>query len=648
LDPYVLGASLESTTLNESDDIQSKLLKKRSYPNLLYTYPTQKSLIGGPSGAGQEDSSTPGPGDAASPTHKTELEKAVLSDCISTNFMFSHLPNEQQNHVLRCFEKFKVRDHEILYRQGDQSDYCYMLFQGDVDVEVDGTKVKPSKNPEDRGEKYQIFGELALLTASPHKATIKATTPCIFFRLKRSDFQKALSPTEALPEGMDERMKILKRACPPELLEYLEDDEAALKKLVTGMTSRSFSKGEVLSQSSDIVGFVIIAKGLAVATMEGKGYDDLSIGPGEAQTSYGWRMFASDARVERRIVAASDGEALILTKEAFANAFGNHGGAPVLEHLANKRQARIQLQQIAVFKDSALDTKQCDGLLDLMHHCEYSHTKDEIIMKAGQKVEAAMHFVREGCVTLELNKGQTKQRIEKGSFFGEKNMLLDQNKDGQKHFRFRSPVTAIAHPNTKVDILYLEDCRKVVNTRLLGLGHAPVSAINSFIQWSDIKRHKMLGTGSFGQVWLASIPNQDGSSMDGHERQIVALKVQSKHQIVQASAVDRTIAERNILASLHSPFVIRLYSTFQDDCRLYMIMSLLQGGELESLIPEDGLPEASAKFYAAGILEGLTYMHRHHIIHRDVKPGNVLIDEKGYPVLIDMGFGEYNNCFVRY
>jgi len=175
-----------------------------------------------------------------------------------------------------------------------------------------------------------------------------------------------------------------------------------------------------------------------------------------------------------------------------------------------------------------------------------------------------------------------------------------------------------------------------------------VSAINSFIQWSDIKRHKMLGTGSFGQVWLASIPNQDGSSMDGHERQIVALKVQSKHQIVQASAVDRTIAERNILASLHSPFVIRLYSTFQDDCRLYMIMSLLQGGELESLIPEDGLPEASAKFYAAGILEGLTYMHRHHIIHRDVKPGNVLIDEKGYPVLIDMGFGEYNNCFVRY
>jgi serine/threonine protein kinase len=78
-----------------------------------------------------------------------------------------------------------------------------------------------------------------------------------------------------------------------------------------------------------------------------------------------------------------------------------------------------------------------------------------------------------------------------------------------------------------------------------------------------------------------------------------------------------------------------------------MITSLLQGGELESIIPDDGLAESAAKFYAAGILEGLAYMHRRHIIHRDVKPENVLINEKGYPVLIDLGFGKNKKCVYQ-
>ena len=72
-----------------------------------------------------------------------------------------------------------------------------------------------------------------------------------------------------------------------------------------------------------------------------------------------------------------------------------------------------------------------------------------------------------------------------------------------------------------------------------------------------------------------------------------------------------------------------------------MVTSVAQGDELESLIPDDGMCEASAKFYAVGVFEGLAYMHRRHIIHRDIKQQNILINEKGYPVLIDFGSGEY-------
>jgi protein kinase A len=72
-----------------------------------------------------------------------------------------------------------------------------------------------------------------------------------------------------------------------------------------------------------------------------------------------------------------------------------------------------------------------------------------------------------------------------------------------------------------------------------------------------------------------------------------------------------------------------------------MVTCLLQGGELESLIPDDGMPESSAKFYAASILEGLAYMHRRHLIHRDIKTSNILLNERGYPTIIDFGFAKY-------
>ena len=209
---------------------------------------------------------------------------------------------------------------------------------------------------------------------------------------------------------------------------------------------------------------------------------------------------------------------------------------------------------------------------------------------------------------------------------------------------FRSPYAAIAAPTSKIDILYLEECRKVINTTVLGLGqNATINAIDQSLKWSDIERHDLLGAGSYGQVYLASTPAEAQGSSGGtkKERRMVALKIQAKHQLAQSrDRAERAVAERNVMASLHSPFSIRLLASFQDSERLYMVTTVMQGGELESLIPQDGLSEGAAKFYAAGILEGLSYMHRHHIIHRDLKPANVLIDAKGYPVLIDLGFGQ--------
>ena len=183
-----------------------------------------------------------------------------------------------------------------------------------------------------------------------------------------------------------------------------------------------------------------------------------------------------------------------------------------------------------------------------------------------------MYFVREGTVRLELNRGKDKRTIERGGYFGEKNMLLDQNKsDSEKCYQQRNLITAIAaSPTTKVDILYLEECSKVVNTSTIGLGlNSSVISIDDSVQWNDLTRHKLIGTGSFGQVWLASTEKTVAEN-EGPKRRFFALKVQVKYSIVTSgnSNADRLIGERNVMSALNSPFVMRLFNAFQDEYRL--------------------------------------------------------------------------------
>ena len=125
------------------------------------------------------------------------------------------------------------------------------------------------------------------------------------------------------------------------------------------------------------------------------------------------------------------------------------------------------------------------------------------------------------------------------------------------------------------------------------------------------------------------------------------------------------------MAKLDHLSIVKMMSHWKDDDKLYMLLKMYQGeshslsfphlfcvdvrqreplrplvlpgGELHSVIhtdTRDGLPEWAAQFYAATILEGLSYMHNRHIIYRDLKPEDVLLDHDGYTVIVDLGFAK--------
>lgn len=88
--------------------------------------------------------------------------------------------------------------------------------------------------------------------------------------------------------------------------------------------------------------------------------------------------------------------------------------------------------------------------------------------------------------------------------------------------------------------------------------------------------------------------------------------------------------ERDILMQLDHPFILKLYRTFQDSNTVYMLMELVQGGEVFGFLQSRGpQPTYVAQFISGCVLLAFEYVHSKSIVYRDLKPENLLIDTEG-------------------
>ncbi|KAJ2318094.1 rim15, signal transduction response regulator, partial [Coemansia sp. RSA 2681] len=101
-------------------------------------------------------------------------------------------------------------------------------------------------------------------------------------------------------------------------------------------------------------------------------------------------------------------------------------------------------------------------------------------------------------------------------------------------------------------------------------------------------------------------------------------------------------AERAIMmAQTGSPFVVRLLYTFQSRTNLYLVMEYLNGGDCAALLKAIGtLSEDWARNYLAEVVLGIEDLHARNVVHRDLKPDNLLIDSEGHLKLTDFGLSK--------
>ncbi len=142
-----------------------------------------------------------------------------------------------------------------------------------------------------------------------------------------------------------------------------------------------------------------------------------------------------------------------------------------------------------------------------------------------------------------------------------------------------------------------------------------------------------LGSGGMSSVYLAEHVLM---------RRRVAIKVLPKNRVEDTSYLARFHREARAAATLDHRNIVRAYDVDDEAGVHYMVMEYIEGRDLHHIVHEDGpLDYLSTAEYIRQAAEGLAYAHQAGLIHRDVKPANLLVDQKNVVKLLDLGLARF-------
>jgi len=117
----------------------------------------------------------------------------------------------------------------------------------------------------------------------------------------------------------------------------------------------------------------------------------------------------------------------------------------------------------------------------------------------------------------------------------------------------------------------------------------------------------------------------------------------NKAKIIMECSETSVLNERIFLAKMHSPFIVSLLCSFQNQLNLFLVMELLTGGDLRYHFLNYAFyfTERQLKFLLSNMILGIEYIHKKGVVHRDIKPENVIFNSRGYLKITDFGISCY-------
>ena len=244
-----------------------------------------------------------------------------------------------------------------------------------------------------------------------------------------------------------------------------------------------------------------------------------------------------------------------------------------------------------------------------------------VIFNKGDMAEA-VYIVREGFVQV-VKDGAVLRTVGRLGFFGERALVENVA---------RSASVVVAAEEVTCYVLSASDFLSLADEAMLQQLRTRALLQNDAVSLERLEALQVLGKGTFGTVCLVR---------DQLTQALYSLKAVRRSTVRKHKLTADLQREREVLLGLEHPFILKLVRTFKDSRCLYFLTEYVEGPELFNVLAERvRLSEAEVRFYSGCLLLALEHLHKHNILYRDLKPDNVLLDQRGYPKLIDFGLAK--------
>nr|CAB3265166.1 cGMP-dependent protein kinase 1 [Phallusia mammillata] len=276
-------------------------------------------------------------------------------------------------------------------------------------------------------------------------------------------------------------------------------------------------------------------------------------------------------------------------------------------------------------------------IVDVMEECHYED--GEYIVRQGA-IGDTFYIISKGKVNVTKRKNATDEpafirNLAKGDWFGEKALQVEDMRTANVVVDDPAGATCLVIDRQSFNQLIgdLDSIRHKTYDEIISFKSKADKSFYDGLLLENFTAIDTLGVGGFGRVELVELKSNTSKTY--------AMKVLKKRHIIDTRQQEHIKNEKKIMMECNSDFIVKMHRTFKDNKYIYMLLEACLGGELWTVLRDRGCFEDSAsRFYTGCVIEAFDYMHRRGIIYRDLKPENLLLDNKGYAKLVDFGFAK--------
>lgn len=534
----------------------------------------------------------------------------LILQSLANNFLFCTIDNSDLDTIAQLMIEKQVAVNEIVITEGDTGDYFYVVESGAFSITVQGRHVSSV-------QKGATFGELALVYNCPRTATITCSQAGRLWALDRMTFRRLVARNQA--DQIDECRNALRKVA---LLKPLTD--AQLSQLAEAAQIVLFDKGKRIINKGDRGNVLYIIKSGSVICSDAGDAESLRLTDSDY---FGERALMTHEPRAANVTAETNVALIALDRQAFDDLLGS------LREVIDHNMSMRVLQSIPLLKN--ISRSEQDKLFQALEPVSFQD--GEFVIREGE-AGTTFYIIKSGSATVKKSvegaKPPTKRQIatlSSGNYFGEMSLL--RNEPRQADVIANGPLECLSLDQAKF-VELLGPLQDVLNREADQRTHE--LTLRDVIPMAELEFLRTLGCGTFGRVKLVR-----------HKSTALpyAMKVLSKANVVAYKQQSNVLNEKRIMAQCNHPFILKLFQTYKDKTHLYLLVEFVQGGELFSYLhctpnSPGRLVNNHARFYASHVLMALEYLHERHIVYRDLKPENLLIDPEGYLKVVDFGFAK--------